>query len=101
MEKTYTFMQETKGRLEDTEFTCPICMESKGNGGTILTCNECLKGVCAECTITLFIRNEGLMKCPHCRYTLGQTLPPWMVEDAAREMRLKIQERKKEYAEEG
>ena len=76
-------------------------MESKSKGGTILTCNECLKGVCAECTITLFIKNEGLMKCPHCRYTIGQRMPPCMVEGAAREMRLKIQKGKREYAEEG
>ena len=74
-------------------------MESKSKGGTILTCNECLKGVCAECTITLFIKNEGLMKCPHCRYTIGQRMPPWIVKGAAREMMMNIQESKREYAE--
>ena len=101
MEKTYTYMQQTKERLRDTVFTCPICMETKGKGCTVVSCVECLKSVCSECLITLFIRNEGLMICPHCRHTFGRTLSPWMVEGAARAMRLTVQGTSTEYEKDG
>ena len=91
----YKFMKVSKERNEFLEFICPICMESKNNG--ILTCHNCLKGKCAECVITLFIKNEGLMICPYCRYTIGQKMSQYKVKYIADCMLKKLQQSYENY----
>ena len=39
--KVCNFLKESKERLDMIEFTCPMCIESKSKGGTVLTCNQC------------------------------------------------------------
>ena len=66
---------------------CPVCMEQ--HRGIILTCHECHKGVCVECNIKMFVDNEGLMICVHCRNTIGEKMHPYQCRQLAAGMRLK------------
>ena len=73
----YRFIKESKGRR--IEAICPICMELKNKDSRMTTCHNCLKHECIECFITLFIKNEGLIICPYCRYTIGQKMSQYEV----------------------
>ena len=93
--KIYKFMKVSKERYKFLEFICPICMESKNNG--ILTCHGCLKGKCAECVITLFIKNEGVIICPYCRYTIGQKMSQYKIKYIADCMMKKLHQSYENY----
>jgi hypothetical protein len=66
---------------------CPVCMEHCG--GFQATCHECFKGVCPECNVIMFVKNEGLMICVHCRHTVGQKQHPYICAVEAAKMMVK------------
>jgi hypothetical protein len=65
----------------DADITCPICFENLSfkNNAKILTCHECLVGVCGDCTIQQFIANRGVMVCCQCRHSVGEPKPFYQV----------------------
>jgi hypothetical protein len=67
---------------------CPVCMEGYDTGFAV-TCHECRKSVCPECNVIMFVKNEGLMICVHCRNVVGQKLHPYICAMEAAKMMLK------------
>jgi hypothetical protein len=72
--------------------TCPICLEelSAEKGGTVLTCHECMFGVCGGCTVKQFVANSGVMVCCNCSHTFGTRMPMYVVNQVAQTMLLRL-----------
>ena len=80
------YMALTDGSYKPDKF-CPVCMEQYR--GIMWTCHECRNGACVECSIKMFVDNEGLMICVHCRHTIGEKMHPYQCRQYAAGMRLK------------
>ena len=50
---------------------CIICYEKIRNN---VTCPKCSNNYCGECYINLFKKGKGVITCPHCRYSIGNTM---------------------------
>ena len=71
--------------------SCPICLEELNkHGETVLTCHECMVGVCRGCTIKQVVAKSGVMVCCNCRYSIGTRMPTYLVHRVAQSMRLKL-----------
>ena len=57
-------------KVDITGPTCLDVLTSKRNA-RVLTCHECLVGVCGDCTIKQFETNRGVMICRKCRHSVG------------------------------
>ena len=71
------------------DITCPICLDvlTCKSSARVLTCHECLVGVCGDCTIKQFVANRGVMVCCNCRNSIGTPMPSYQVAGLAETMR--------------
>lgn len=80
---------EKKIKTQDTGIygDCDICYEEiKKN----TTCPKCANNCCLECYIKIFTDGEGIIKCPHCRFSYGQKMNKFMLDIGVSEIRRKI-----------
>ena len=56
---------------------CIICCEIIRNN---VTCPKCSNNYCGECYINLFEKGKGVITCPHCRYSIGNTMSEYMIQ---------------------
>lgn len=55
---------------------CPICYDIIEKN---TTCNRCSNSYCNKCYINLFKHGQGIVTCPHCRYSIGVKIPEWAI----------------------
>ena len=72
--------------LEKT-FECTICFIESNR---ITSCNKCSSSWCIKCYINIFRANQGIIKCPFCRYEIGNKWPKEMIETGVQEILSKI-----------
>ncbi len=80
---------EKKIKTQETKIheDCVICYEEiKKN----VTCPKCANNWCSECYIKIFIDGEGIIKCPHCRFSFGQKMNKFMLDIGVSEIRRKL-----------
>ena len=62
--------------FDEEYFICKICdeplMKFKNNKGVM--CNRCYETTCLKCMIEIFMENEGINRCPFCRYSTGDKI---------------------------
>jgi hypothetical protein len=58
---------------------CSICL-SKDIIIRRATCTKCARDWCIDCYINIFRTNNGIIKCPFCRFTYGNIFPDNMIE---------------------
>ena len=64
--------------------TCTICLEELNkHGEKVLTCHECMVGVCGGCTVKQLVANSGVTACCNCRHTIGTRMPMYVVNQVA------------------
>jgi len=66
---------------------CVICCEEITQN---VTCTKCSGNYCADCYINLFRYGEGIVTCPHCRYSFGRILPNFMIEIGVESIKRKL-----------
>jgi hypothetical protein len=59
---------------------CSICFTSEQLLKRRVSCPKCAMDWCIDCYIQIFRKNEGVIKCPFCRYTYGHKFPKHMIE---------------------
>jgi hypothetical protein len=64
--------------VQEKSDTCSICSETIQTRRT--HCTKCACDWCLDCYIQIFRTNQGIIKCPFCRFTYGQTFPDYMIE---------------------
>jgi hypothetical protein len=64
----------------ETVNECSICASETAIKIRKINCNKCRSAWCIECYINIFKTNQGLIKCPYCRYEYGQKFPKFMIE---------------------
>jgi ribosomal protein L37AE/L43A len=71
------------------DITCPICLDVliHKRGARVLTCHECLIGVCGDCTLQQFVVTRGVMICRNCRHSVGEPKPAYQVAGMVEVMR--------------
>jgi len=70
---------------------CIMCCEKIQNN---VTCSKCSNNYCSECYINLFKIGKGIIKCPHCRFEIGEIMPDYMIPICIEDIRFKIELRK-------
>ena len=66
---------------------CAVCYEEiKKN----TTCPKCANNCCVECYIKIYSEGQGIVTCPHCRFSYGQKMDKFMVDIGVSEIRRKI-----------
>lgn len=68
---------------------CIICREIIQKN---VTCSKCSNNYCGKCYINLFKNGKGVITCPHCRYSFGDTMPEYMVQMSIDEIKHKLGE---------
>lgn len=63
---------------------CIICCEPIQQN---VTCSNCSNNYCGECYINLFENGRGVITCPHCRYSYGNTMPEYMIQMSVNEIK--------------
>lgn len=58
---------------------CSICSTMEIQKRRI-TCTKCASEWCINCYISIFKTNNGIIKCPFCRFSYGEEYPEYMVE---------------------
>ena len=76
-------LHRVKNKIQDI---CDICEENKNR----VSCTRCYNYTCAECYIKIFTENEGIIKCPYCRYEYGHKLPPLFVQLGVADIKNKL-----------
>ena len=66
---------------------CIICCEAIQKN---VTCPKCSNNWCSECYINIFKHGKGVITCPHCRYSFGNTMPEYMIKLEVDEIRHKL-----------
>lgn len=63
---------------------CIICCETIQKN---VTCPKCSNNYCGECYINLFKNGKGVITCPHCRYTYGNTMSEYNIQLGVNEIK--------------
>ena len=66
---------------------CPICYS---NIEKAVSCARCSNNWCGECYIKIFKQGKGVITCPHCRYSYGNTMPEYMLKMGVDEIKHKL-----------
>lgn len=61
---------------KNKSYLCSICAEQMKKR---VSCARCSNGTCGNCYINIFKANNGIIKCPHCRYSYGNHVPDNMI----------------------
>ena len=72
---------------DETDGHCIVCFETEIKR---VACPRCGNYFCGECYINIFRHNNGLIKCPHCRFTDGKIQHPNMIETLVDDIRSKL-----------
>lgn len=57
-------------------YICNICYNERSKS---IFCNKCSNDFCYKCYIDIFKKNQGLIICPYCRYTIGDIIPEFLI----------------------
>ena len=68
---------------------CSICY-TKDIQKRRVTCTKCASDWCANCYISIFRTNKGIIKCPFCRFAYGEEFPECMVEIGVQQILRKL-----------
>ena len=66
---------------------CIICCEKIQKN---VTCSKCSNNYCGECYINLFKSGKGVITCPLCRYSYGNTMSEYMIQMGVNEIKHKL-----------
>jgi hypothetical protein len=66
---------------------CIICCETIQKN---VTCSKCSNNCCGKCYINLFKSGKGVITCPHCRYSYGNTMSEYMIQMGVNEIKHKL-----------
>lgn len=65
---------------------CIMCFK---NMNARVLCNKCSKIICIPCYIELFKIGQGIIVCPFCNYSVGDTIPTHMMDDCIHDIMTK------------
>lgn len=66
---------------------CEICFFNKKR----VNCTKCNKYFCGPCYIKIYKIGQGIVKCPFCRFCVGNKIPECFVELGIEEIKMKLQ----------
>ena len=66
---------------------CIICYETIQKN---VTCPKCSNNYCDECYINLFKSGKGVICCPFCKYSYGNTMSEYMIQMGVNEIKHKL-----------
>ena len=66
---------------------CIICCKSIQQN---VTCPKCSNNYCGECYINIFKNGKGVITCPHCRHSHGDTMSKSDIQNAVNVIRHKL-----------
>ncbi len=66
---------------------CIICFEKIK---TNITCTKCSNNWCGNCYLDMFKNGKGIISCPHCRNTIGEKLPEFLIKWGIEDIKLRL-----------
>ena len=66
---------------------CIICSKTIQQN---VSCSKCSNNYCGECYINLFKKGKGVITCPHCRYSIGNTMTDFDIQMGVIEIKHKL-----------
>jgi len=67
-----------KKKKETTKHSCNVCLhdnEIEEYQKATVNCTKCSQYVCIECYADIIEHEEGIFKCPTCRFEVGMKMP--------------------------